>query len=228
MEPSAEEWAQAKASLAGATREICALQLGGQRPAGTRAASWWGGNFIADPPGPGLLPLIQIRVADLPESFRGAFRSDYLLFWLAEAMASSHLAEGRDFAIRELAAPQGALPPADRRHRDDRFALFQMHPKTGLVQRPSWEDFAHKVPSAVARAAEDGWFFDHPNEYGSDDFPVLIGGWPQWIQGSQTPDDAEFVLQVGSTGKGMFMYGDSGNLYLFRGQDGWQLRGDFY
>lgn len=46
-EPTTEEWAQAKALLAASAREICALQLGGQRPVETRLASWWGGNFIA-------------------------------------------------------------------------------------------------------------------------------------------------------------------------------------
>ena len=227
-EPTQEEWAQAKALLAASAREICVLQLGGQRPVETRLASWWGGNFIADAPAPGLLPLIQIRVADLPEAFRGAFRSDYLLFWLAADPDLGELIEGRDFAIQELPTPEDPPAPAEKHNLDGGLALFQLHPLTGRIQRPSWEDFADKVPRAVARSREGDWFFGHTNEIGDDDLAVLIGGWPQWIQGEQTPKDAEFVLQVVSTYKGKLNYGDSGNLYLFRGPDAWQLKGDFY
>ena len=41
-----------------------------------------------------------------------------------------------------MAPPTGALPQFG-------LALFQLHPLTGRIQRPSWEDFADKVPRAV-------------------------------------------------------------------------------
>ncbi len=230
-DPAPEEWAQAKALLAASEREICAMRLGGQRPSDSRAASWWGGNFIAPPPegAVAMWPLIQIRVADLPVAFQTRFRADYLLFWLAPDFDMLDPVEGRDFIIRELPAPERTAP-ADRASPDDGRALklFQMFPETGTSQRPSWEDFALELPDAVARADDSDWFFDHPNGGGDDDRPVLIGGWPQWIQGSQTPDGGSFLLQISSSFKGKLGLGDSGNLYLFRMTAGWVLRTDCY
>ncbi|MBA4492517.1 hypothetical protein [Paracoccus sp. S1E-3] len=230
-EPTEQEWAEARKLLAASDRPITTFRLGGQRPADTRLASWWGGNFVAPVPedAPGMLPLFQICVADLPPAQRGAFRAEYLLFWIAPEPDKGALIEGRDFIIRELAAPE-TIPPTDGQSSDEgrAFALFQMHPESGTTQRPAWEDFAHRVPDAVAWSHENDWFFDHPNDPGDEDRPLLIGGWPQWIQGAQTPEGSDFVLQISSTGKGMFMYGDGGNLYLWRRPGGWELLGDFY
>ncbi|MFD1880138.1 hypothetical protein [Paracoccus pacificus] len=209
---------------------ITAFRLGGQRPADTRLASWWGGNFIAPAPAdaPRMRPLFQIRVADLPVTQRGAFRADYLLFWIGLEPDLGEFMEGRDFIIRELSAPENAPAAIGRNSNDgDAFTLFQLHAETGTTQRPDWDDFAHCVPNAVAWSGDADWFFDHPNDPGDDDRPLLVGGWPQWIQSSQNTDGAEFVLQVGSTMKGRFVYGGGGNLYLFRRPDGWELLSDF-
>jgi hypothetical protein len=172
-------------------------------------------------PQDGLIPLYQIKVSDLLPDVAALIGADYLLVWHS----------GRDLftegvvvmAVNALAS----LPPVEDRSSAPQLPLFQMFPeRPAETQIPSWEDFVDHIPSDVAQMRDASWFFTAPAYLGEPDCPVIIGGWPQWIQGSQWPDGGTFVLEIRSTDKGRLFLGDGGSLYLFQTAEGWCVWGD--
>lgn len=223
--PSAEARKAARETLALSARSASVFRVGGARPPASRAASWWGGNFVAEPPGPGLVPLVQLRATDLPKLHRNLIGADYLLVWLdPDIMGAEAL------AIETHAAPDPAslLPPERACRMAGALATLPLLPGQSGIQLPSWEDFAGKLPRAVAEATDDSWFFDAPQIAPEDEEPVIIGGWPQWIQGTQWPDGGSFVMEIRSTGKGRLSIGDGGSFYVFRVGEDFVVRTDFY
>lgn len=213
--PTADE----QAALAAAHRPGMVLEAGGiPRPA-TRLTSWWGGNFIAEPPRDGLVPLVQIRADELPPALQTLVRADFLLVWI-EADPSKRTAETLGLDIRRLPAPDPAsLAPVD---------VF-----CGL------DGALARLPLTPARQHE-GKMLPHPDDAPAplpkvkrapvpeDEEPVTIGGWPQWIGQSQWPEGARFVMEIRSSKKGKFALPNDGSLYLFEGSDSWLVRRDGY
>ena len=220
--PTSREWQQACDTLAASGRDQLALRLGGARPPATRAASWWGGNFIAPPPRDGVLPLFQLRIADLPAPYRAPFHADYLLAWLGPNMFAEDA-----LVLVERNAPAD-LPPVEANHQAGSLPILPLFPGLSGRALPTWEDFSAVNAAPVAQAQDSDWFFDADRFDPPQDHPILLGGHPQWIQGSQWPTGAEFVAEVRSTGKGGVSLGDGGSFYLFRRAGEWLVRADCF
>jgi hypothetical protein len=218
-------------------------ELGGPTPSHVlQPGSWWGGNFfgvmgemapICKGTGQPMRPLAQIRMDELPE-VPACFEGLALLnIWVdLKAIFADYEADGAGFVIRTYPTLDGLVPvdvgPADRKSLPA-FPILWRGP--GLDQ-PHWEDMADKIPASVAESDEDVWFFESRYAVEAETLtktcPVKLGGWPNWIQSPQWPEDAEFCLQVDSTDKGKLNIGDGGSLYIFRTRHGWASRSDCY
>lgn len=219
-------------------------QIGGVRPRkDDRATCWWGGNFLgaegeAVPvcarSGRAMHPVLQLRVDELPE-IPPALRGIALLTLWMDLKASGPWGQrnGDGFCVRTYPAlaPLRPLGPGFRESQD--LPTFPVLWRETALEQPGWEDMAAEIPAPIARASAEEWFFH--SRHASDRYhavraacPIKLGGWPQWIQGSQWPEGAEHVLQVESSEKGRLFLGDAGSVYVFKGRDGWALRHDCY
>jgi hypothetical protein len=208
-----------------------------------RAASWWGGNFLGaqgeDVPvcnqsGQTMHPILQIRVDELPEiplAFEGLALINIWMdlqsstFWAAE--------NGNGFLVRTYTEIENLVPLGGGYRESSDLPTFPVFWRETIAEQPRWEDMAGEVPTNVARASANDWFFS--SKYSSDryhqlrsKYPVKIGGWPTWIQGADWPKDAQFFFQVDSTDKGKMFLGDAGSFYIFKTFDSWVIRGDCY
>lgn len=220
------EWQAARAAVLAQARAAMVFRVGGARPPDSRAASWWGGNFIAEPPRPGLVPLVQLRAADLPPDSAALVGADYLLVWLDPGAVGDEALE-----IETHAAPDPtSLPPTERACRmAGALATLPLLPERAGPQLPHWEDLDQsQVPAAMRGARDTSWLFDAPQIVPEDEEPVTVGGWPQWIQGSGWPEAGEFVMEIRSSEKGRLNVGDAGSFYLFRGPQGWRVLFDCF
>jgi hypothetical protein len=100
-----------------------------------------------------------------------------------------------------------------------------------VFEQPGREDMAGEVPGNVAQSSADDRFFK--SRYSSDryyelrrKYPVKVGGWPTWIQGTNWPKKAQFALKVDTTDKGRMFLGDAGSFYIFKTPESWEIRGD--
>jgi len=206
-----------RAALESAQRPGLVLEIGGRPKPDTRLTSWWGGNVIAEPPRPGLVPLVQLRADELPAQLSSLIGADYLVIWI-EADPARRTGPTLGLSIQRLPAPDpGSLAPVETLCKlDGSLACLPLSPtSTG----PAWmlphpDDATSPLPKTKAPPAPE------------DEEPVTIGGWPGWIGPSQWPDAARFVLEIRSSKKGKLTLPEDGSLYLFEGPDGWQARAD--
>lgn len=219
-------------------------EIGGARPdKDNRATSWWGGNFLGaedeDVPicnrsGRRMHPVLQIRVDELPEIPSGFEGLALLNIWMDLQSNTFWGAQNGDgFLIRTYKNLNDLVPLGVGFRESIELPSFPIYWRETILEQPGWEDMSVEVPTNVARAAKDDWFFK--SKYLSDryyelrsKYPVKIGGWPAWIQGSDWPKDAQFFFQVDSTDKGKLHLGDAGSLYIFQTVNGWEIRGDCY
>lgn len=193
------------------------LEVGGRPKPHTRETSWWGGNFIAEPPRAGLVPLVQLRADELPAEPRALVEADYLLIWI-EANPARRGGPDCGLEVQRLGAPHSArLAPVETMCRlDGSLACLPLSPAPrhdgSFLPHPG--DAPEGLPLAPQRAPED-------------EEPVTLGGWPAWIGPSQWPEGARFVLEIRSSEKGRLHLPDEGSLYLFDRPDGsWRVRRD--
>ena len=219
-------------------------EIGGGRPdKDNRATSWWGGNFLGaedeDVPicnrsGRSMHPVLQIRVDELPEippSFEGLA---LLNIWMdLQSNTFGGAQNGDGFLLRTYENLKGLVPLGVGFRESTELPSFPVFWREIIFEQPGWEDMSLELPTNVARAPANDWFFQ--SKYLSDryyelrsKYPVKVGGWPTWIQGSDWPKDAQFVLQVDSTDKGKLYLGDAGSFYIFQTSKGWETRGDCY
>lgn len=219
-------------------------ELGGARPdKENRAMSWWGGNFLGaeaeDVPicnrsGRPMHPVLQIRVDELPETLPGFEGLALLNIWMDLQSNTFWGAQNGDgFLVRTYENLEGLVPLGVGYRESAELPSLPVFWRETILEQPAWEDMAGNVSPHVAQAAEDDWFFK--SKYASDryyelrsKYPVKIGGWPTWIQGSNWPKDAQFFFQVDSTEKGKLSLGDAGSFYIFQTTSGWEIRGDCY
>ena len=219
-------------------------EIGGGRPQkDNRAASWWGGNFLGahdeDIPickksGRTMHPVLQIRVDELPE-IPPAFKGIALLNIWMDLQSSSFWGakNGYGFLVRTYTDMENLTPVGFGFGESTDLPTFPIFWRETVFEQPGWEDMACKVPSNVARSSADDWFFK--SRYSTDryyelrmKYPVKVGGWPTWIQGTDWPKEGQFFLQVDSTDKGKMFLGDSGSFYIFKTPESWEIRGDCY
>jgi len=224
--------------------KLCVFgEIGGKEPEkDKRATSWWGGNFLAaageDIPtcqqsGRVMHPVLQVRVDELPEvppAFQGISLINLWMDLQSEELWESN--SGNGFIVRTYASFDGLIPVGFGYRESSELPTFPILWRETAMEQPSWEDFADGVPTSVAQSRDEEWFdesdYSVKVEALRKDCPVKLGGWPTWIQGSYWPKDAEYLLQIDSTDKGKWMFGDMGSIYLFRTPDGWEIRGDCY
>ena len=192
-------------ALAALARPAVVLRAGGAARHGSRRASWWGGNFIAEAPRPALVPLAQIRAADL-------------LVWADPArLATGDITGALEIAALAEPGPGPAdVPPEQVCRIEGAIACLPLTLARAQALLPDPAD------------APAGTILPRPPRAPEDDEPVTLGGWPQWIGGSQLPPGARFVLEIRSSEKGRLKLGDAGSLYLFRAGEGWIWRADSY
>lgn len=206
-----------RAALDAARRPGMVFQIGGIPKPTTRLTSWWGGNFIAEPPRPGLVPLVQVRADELPSPLSELLQADYLLIWI-DADPSGHSGEMPRIEIQRSSAPDPSrLAPVETVCRlDGSLACLPLLPaRNGHgMMLPHPDDAPAPLPSAKSAALPE------------DEEPVTLGGWPNWIGPSQWPEGARFVMEIRSSRKGKLALPDDGSLYLFENGDRWIVRTD--
>jgi hypothetical protein len=205
-----------EAAYAAALRPGVVLEVGGRPKPDSRETSWWGGNFIAEPPRAGLVPLVQIRADELPRARAAMIAAPYLLVWIeADPARRTGPMLGLEVQRRPAADPVTLGPVETICRLDGSLACLPLTPSAPLMLLPQAGDAPTDLPkSKPPRAPED-------------EQPVTVGGWPGWIGASQWPEGGQFVMEIRSSQKGRLMLVDSGSLYLFEGRDGnWQVRAD--
>jgi hypothetical protein len=119
-----------------------------------------------------------------------------------------------------------------------------VHPIDGLTGRPIPDDLDHAIklceitPRIVAEAPDWTelqeiliWDLSNPkpellNEFRQKHLQALltatdgvkIGGWPKWVQGADS--SRPLLLQIAANSEAGIIFGDSGTLYVFVGEDG--------
>lgn len=219
-------------------------EVGGGRPdKENRAASWWGGNFlgaqnenvpVCNRSGRKMHPVLQIRVdelPDIPQCFEGLALLNIWMDLQSDAFWGAQNGDG--FIVRTYEELKDLVPLGAGFKEITDLPSFPIFWRETILEQPGWEDISMEVPISVARSTADDWF--SKSQYLTDryyelrsKYPVKIGGWPTWIQGSNWPKDAQFFLQVDATDKGKLYLGDAGSFYIFRTADGWEIRGDCY
>lgn len=218
--------------------------IGGRKPQKeNRATSWWGGNFLGSQDeeipvckqsGRTMHPVLQIRVDELPE-IPDAFEGLALInIWMDLHSSSFWEAKnGNGFLVRTYTDIENLIPIGFGYRESADLPTFPIFWRETVIEQPSWEDMSEEVPTNVATASADDWFFK--SRYTSDRYyelrcnhPVKLGGWPTWIQGASWPKDAQFFLQVDATEKGKMFLGDAGSFYIFKTPNSWEIRADCY
>lgn len=243
VEPTQQEMQTALVRLDELARPAVFGEIGGAKPTtNDRATSWWGGNFLGaegeDAPvctvsGRSMHPVLQIRVDELPDVpsvFEGLALVNIWMdlhastFWGAE--------NGNGFVVRSYDDLRHLVPVGYGYRESAELPTFPVFWREVALEQPSWEDMAGEVPWNVATSMKSDWFFG--SKYAAEveqlrqTYPIKLGGWPAWIQGSQWPKDAEYFFQVDATEKGRLFLGDAGSFYIFRTAGGWEVRGDCY
>lgn len=244
IEPTSKEMNRAMLRLDELAKPAIFGEIGGGKPQqDNRAASWWGGNFLGAPgedvpicnqSGKIMHPVLQIRVDELPE-IPPAFEGFALInIWMDLQSSSFWGAEnGNGFLVRAYTDFENLVPLGFGYRESSDLPTFPIFWRERILEQPVWQDMVDEVPTNVAQANADDWF--SKSKYWSDRYfelcsryPVKVGGWPTWIQGSDWPKDAQFLFQVDSTFKGKMSFVDSGSFYLFKTLDSWVIRGDCY
>ncbi|NRA86187.1 MAG: DUF1963 domain-containing protein [Rhizobiales bacterium] len=244
VEPTSQEMQFALSRLNELVNFVIFGEIGGVEPQkNNRAKSWWGGNFLATEgegipickqSGRSMHPILQIRVDELPE-VPSAFKGFVLInIWMD--LQGSELwrgTNGNGFLVRTYTDIENLVPLGFGYRESSALPTFPVLWQKTTVEQPSWEDMADEVPTNVARASADDWFFK--SQYSSEQYhdfrskyPIKVGGWPAWIQGSDWPKNAKYAFQVDSTFKGKLGLGDNGSFYIFKTPDNWEIRSDCY
>lgn len=190
-----------------------------------------------------MIPLIQIVLAQVPTVPKCLQEFSLLAMFLDRRNLpdDGEAVNGEGWLLRayqpgDVLVPLDAPPelwageyPKDRRH----FAFNKQFPPrvTRLSWRqsdadyPGWEDYGSLLPHY-------NWEFDelHPRytQIANNEYGTKVGGWPTYIQGGCFRSEGEFAFQVASQEKPRALFGDNGNIYVFRMPEGWRLSWDCY
>jgi len=234
-----EEEARGRALLAESLRP---MTFGDLSPAtdATGPTSSWAGNFYAAPSeqipvcaktGAAMVPLVQIRVDELPEPVPELEGVALLNIWFDPD--SGHLWEGENgngFVVRTYDALNDLVPISTPSAQPKKaMPIHAIRWRDPVPSQPNWDDFGFDAAPRTDGTVEE-WFFGNEivelTDRLREECPVAVGGWPNWIQGSQWPEDSRFVLQVHSNHAARLNFGDGGSFYFFRKDGNWIIRAD--
>ena len=221
-------------------RKASVAQIGGFRPTEEPITSWFGGGFVAlpDEDWPSnenglMIPLLQVRADELPH--KPAALNDIALlnvFMDCKEHPMTHETGGENgngWLIRTYESLDGLVPiergePTFVKPFQIKWLLKEKDEPTGeqVMEILDLEDEIDPYELDDEQAYYAAYEARYP-EMGRTKF----GGWPDFIQGSL--DDEQFVFQIGSEEKPNWMWGDNGNGYFFRDDDGgWRIEWDCY
>ncbi len=222
-------------------KPACFGELGGKRPEkDNRHTSWWGGNFLGAKgetvpkglnSGQEMIPLIQIRVDELPHIPAEISDVALLTLWMdPDAEIVDRASNGVEFVIRTYDSMDGLIPLGPGYRELENLPTFQIYWTLLCGDVPEWEAL-EGVPESISLLDDDGWYFDHPARERraelQESMPIKLGGHSQWWQSPQQVEGGDFVLFLDSTSKGNFGFPAGGNGNFFRTEDSWELIVDF-
>lgn len=211
-------------------RPASIAEIGGFRPPEDPCISWFGravsrqGEGFPVWNGEAMLPLLQIRVSELPW-VPDALRDVALLVLFHNVRKHPFDApHGEGWAIREYASLED-LVPLDQDRLLPGIKSFPIRWSRIEDDAPGWEDAWSLVdlgPVNDCVPAADAFFETFSRHAGTK-----VGGYPCEIQHGVGLDN--FVFQVGSEEKSNWIWADNGIGYFFRDPDGrWSWSCQFY
>ena len=202
-------------------RRAIGFEIGGFRPPEDLSGSWFGrvnlaasGESWPEHNGKLLTALCQIDLRGLPFKPPRLEDLELLTIFVSEVDLPDNDANGSTWCLRayDSAADLTLLPQQDM---PSKIRAFPMRPRVIESDFPCWEDVDIELP----RMLEDS-YYDHFENIGG----LKLGGWPTliqseiyWAPNNKHPIGPEYVLQVDSTDKGNWMWGDAGVGYFGRG-----------
>jgi hypothetical protein len=224
--------------------EFVAGQADHSRPASCMAGEFYskpGEQWPINDHGP-MIPLVQVvfgEVPIVPKCLKGLFL--LTLFLDRKRLPRDGAANGNGWLLR-VYNPDDVLVPLetpdalwDGEYPKDfcHFAFDKKFPprvthlswRVGDQDYPGWEDYISQLPRLT-------WEFDdvHPQyvQIAHHQYGTKVGGWPTYIQGGPVESQGEFAFQVASQEQPRVMFGDNGNVYVFRLQNDWRVWWDCY
>lgn len=208
-----------------------------------RLKSWWGGNFLGSigesvpvckSSGRLMHPILQIKVDELsyvPDVFK---EFDLISLWMdIEADVISGSTNGSVFTVRTYDKTDNLVPLGHGYRQSHVLPTFPVIWSNALLDQPDWDDFSDEILESVAISDCHDWFFQNKireqqtNSLSENHF-IKLSGWPNWIQGSDWPNEDDFFLQIDTNVKGKFAPCGGGSIYLFKSACDWQIRHDFF
>lgn len=202
--------------------------VGGFRPPEDPTCSWFmggcglTGEAVPEWQGEAMLPLLQIRIDELPFVPEQIRHAALIVLFRAPSAPLSSTPHGEGWLIREYKTLEGLQPlPAVGAP----FKSFPIEWTWADDDSPGWDDAWSLVDlTSINRDNDASMRFYHEFERYSF---TKVGGYPYEIQHGAGVED--FVFQVGTEDKAHWMWGDSGVAYFHRTPDGtWHFDCQFH
>jgi hypothetical protein len=219
-------------TIASHRRRASIAQVGGFRPPADPLTSWFGGHFVAlgdepwpqSPDGP-MVPLLQLRVAELPCIHEALADVALLTVFVGQRLpVDTPVPNGSGWVLREYRSLEDLVPSASP---DTGVRPFPVIWRLHEGDAPQWEAAWSICDMAELNRQNDAVAL-YSSRF-STSYATKVGGWPSYIQGSPVQPTGQFVLQIATEPKANWAWGDSGNGYFYRDTSGhWWLDWDCY
>jgi hypothetical protein len=218
-------------------RRAIRMEIGGFRPPDGSGGSWFGRVNLALPgegwptsDGQPLHALAQIDLTQLP--YRPPRLDDVAMVtvFIADPPPYEDEPNGDGWCLR--AYPDLArLVPLDPVDTGSSLRPFPMRPEIVEDDYPGHDDMPGEIPGDVRD--EFGETFRTAEGFKLGGWPLLVQSEIEWGAWGEHPGRPEYIFQIDSTGKGGWMWGDSGVGYFGRGTqpghtDEWTLSWQCY
>lgn len=178
-------------------------------------------------------PVLQIRVDELPEiplDFKGLA---LINFWLDLHISAFRGGKnGNGFLLRTYTDIENLVPVGVGYRESSELPTLPVLWHETAREASTWDDMSGEVPAAMMNISSYDWVDDNKDtarvEQLREKYPIKLGGWPAWIQGSNWPKNAEFYFQVDATKKGSLSFGYGGSFYIFKTANTWEVRADSF
>jgi len=215
-------------------RKASIAQLEDEQPADDPACSWFGKVTMAGKGetwpvynGKYLLPLLQVRLKDLPYIPPRLQNEAFLaVFMDPDELPLDDPRNGQGFLVRTYKTLE-ELAPLAQPDMDSPVKSFPIRWILAEDEGPNWEDAWNLMDMSAFNKLGGGEIDLYYNRYHNNE-KTKIGGWPCLVQ-SELPAIGEFVFQIGSEDKAGWMWGDDGIGYFLLDDKGqWHLTWECY